>query len=113
MFYTLGQRQGLGIGGLKNYSDAPWFVAEKCLETNDLVVVQGTNHPKLLAKGLTARQNQLDWRASDPPGRFTAKVRYRAPDAPCTIEMQGSDLHNLCATGTCSHTRTVGCNLRW
>lgn len=93
MFYTLGQRQGLGIGGLKNYSDAPWFVAEKCLETNDLVVVQGTNHPKLLAKGLTARQ--INWIGEPPilPGRFTAKVRYRAPDAPCAIEMQGSDLH--------------------
>ncbi len=93
MFYTLGQRQGLGIGGLKNYSDAPWFVAEKNLETNELLVVQGTDHPKLFAKGLLARQ--INWIGEPPtlPGRFTAKVRYRAPDAPCAIEMQGTDLH--------------------
>jgi len=93
MFYTLGQRQGLGIGGLKNYSDAPWFVAEKNLETNELVVVQGTDHPKLFSKGLLARQ--INWIGEPPvlPGRFTAKVRYRAPDAPCAIEMQGADLY--------------------
>ena len=91
MFYTLGQRQGLGIGGLKNYSDAPWFVAEKCLETNDLVVVK-VQITQNFGKGLTAWVN---WIGEPPilPGRFTAKVRYRAPDAPCTIEMQGSDLH--------------------
>ena len=93
MFYTLGQRQGLGIGGLKHHSDAPWFVADKQLETNALVVVQGTDHPKLFAKGLLARQ--INWIGKPPslPGRYTAKVRYRAPDAPCAIEMRGNDLH--------------------
>ncbi len=93
MFYTLGQRQGLRIGGLKNYSDAPWFVAEKNLDTNELVVVQGTDHPKLFAKGLLARQ--INWIGEPPtlPGRYTAKVRYRAPDAPCAIEMRDDDLH--------------------
>ena len=59
MFYTVGQRQGLGIGGLKNYSDAPWFVADKNIETNELVVVQGVDHPKLFATGLLARQ--INW----------------------------------------------------
>jgi tRNA-specific 2-thiouridylase len=95
MFYTLGQRQGLRIGGLKNYSDAPWFVAEKNLDTNELVVVQGTDHPKLFAKGLLARQ--INWIGEPPtlPGRYTAKVRYRAPDAPCAIEMRDDDLHIL------------------
>ena len=92
MFYTVGQRQGLGIGGLKNYSDAPWFVADKNIETNELVVVQGVDHPKLFATGLLARQ--INWIGEPPrlPGRFTAKVRYRAPDTSCTIEMRGTDL---------------------
>lgn len=93
MFYTLGQRKGLGIGGLKNYSNEPWFVAEKRLETNELVAVQGINHPKLYSKGLVARQ--INWIGEPPnlPARLAVKVRYRAPDAACSIEMQGNDLH--------------------
>ncbi len=93
MFYTLGQRQGLGIGGLSDHPDAPWFVADKDLEHNRLVVVQGTDHPKLFARGLRARQ--VNWIGEPPalPGRYTAKVRYRAPDAPCRIESHGDDLH--------------------
>ena len=67
MFYTLGQRQGLGIGGIKNYPDAPWFVAAKNLKTNDLIVVQGVDHPTLFAKGLLARQ--INWIESCPSFR--------------------------------------------
>ena len=93
MFYTIGQRRGLGIGGHKNYSDEAWFVAEKRLESNELVVVQGTNHPKLFSKGLLARQ--INWIGKPPrlPARLAVKVRYRAPDSPCSIEMRGGDLY--------------------
>ena len=93
MFYTLGQRQGLGIGGIKNYPDAPWFVAAKHLKTNDLIVVQGVDHPTLFAKGLLA--DQINWIGEPPelPGLYSAKVRYRSIDAPCAIETDGDKLH--------------------
>jgi len=93
MFYTLGQRQGLGIGGLKDFTDAPWFVARKNLCSNELVVVQGTDHPLLFSKGL--RAGQINWIGEPPrlPQQLTAKVRYRATDAPCTVELHGDELH--------------------
>ena len=92
MFYTVGQRQGLGIGGIKNHLDAPWFVVAKNLKTNDLIVVQGVDHPALFAKGLLA--SQINWVGEPPrlPGRYSAKVRYRATDAPCAIETDGVNL---------------------
>ena len=52
MFHTLGQRQGLGIGGRKNMPESPWYVAGKDLERNVLIVVQGNEHPLLFSKGL-------------------------------------------------------------
>lgn len=93
MFYTLGQRQGIGIGGLKDFSDAPWFVAAKHMQTNQLTVVQGTDHPMLFSRALTA--GQINWIGEAPllPGRYTAKVRYRSPDAPCEIALLGDRLH--------------------
>ena len=86
MYHTLGQRQGLGIGGLKNYSDAPWFVAGKDLERNILIAVQGKNHPLLFKDWLTC--SDVFWvnQAPELPLRCTAKVRYRQDDQPCTIE---------------------------
>lgn len=92
MFYTLGQRQGLGIGGLKDFSDAPWFVADKNTQTNQLTVVQGTDHPMLFAKGL--RAGQINWIGEPPdlPNQLTAKVRYRAEDAPCSVRIEGDQL---------------------
>ncbi|MDH3355518.1 MAG: tRNA 2-thiouridine(34) synthase MnmA [Chromatiales bacterium] len=86
MYHTLGQRQGLGIGGLKNYSEDPWFVAQKNLESNVLIAVQGHDHPLLFSNQLTA--SQLHWVSDHPPetGRpITAKVRYRQGDQPCII----------------------------
>ncbi len=64
MYYTIGQRQGLGIGGLANYDERPWFVAEKCLETNTLIVVQGTDNPALFKTTLLA--GQLNWLRQPP-----------------------------------------------
>ena len=91
-FYTLGQRQGLGIGGIKDKGaqrgsgeHAPWFVARKDLAHNILFVVQGHDHPWLLSGQLTA--DDLSWCAptAPGPGRYAAKTRYRQSDAPCTL----------------------------
>ena len=91
-FYTLGQRQGLGIGGLKakgaqkgGGEHAPWFVARKDMEKNTLWVVQGHDHPLLLSHTLHAQD--ASWVAGEPPtpGTMAAKTRYRQADAPCTL----------------------------
>ncbi len=96
-FYTLGQRQGLGIGGVKGHGDAqgghaPWFVARKELKRNALVVVQGHEHPALQYGALTAED--LSWTAGAPPaaGRYAAKTRYRQTDAACSLSMQNGGL---------------------
>lgn len=84
MYYTLGQRQGLGIGGLANHPEAPWYVAGKNLERNVLIAVQGKHHPLLYTDSLATEV--VDWVAGEPPaadGRFTAKTRYRQTDVPC------------------------------
>jgi tRNA-uridine 2-sulfurtransferase len=91
-FYTLGQRQGLGIGGIKAKGaqkgageHTPWFVARKDLEKNTLWVVQGHDHPWLLSGGLQA--DDASWCAgvAPTPGTYAAKTRYRQADAPCTL----------------------------
>jgi tRNA-specific 2-thiouridylase len=87
MYHTLGQRQGLGIGGVKNSSEEPWYVAAKDLERNVLVVVQGNQHPLLYADGLGC--SHIDWiNAQHPPLplRCRAKTRYRQPDQDCVVE---------------------------
>ena len=92
-FYTLGQRQGLGIGGLKERrgqrgggEHAPWFVARKEMDSNTLRVVQGHDHPWLLSHRLRAMD--LSWVAgtTPAPGVFGSKARYRQPDSTCTLE---------------------------
>jgi len=86
MYYTLGQRQGLGIGGRKNNNGAPWFVVSKDLAQNILYVAQGRDHPWL--KSQTLEANQLHWvtgRAPSLPYRCTIKTRYRQIDQPCTL----------------------------
>jgi tRNA-specific 2-thiouridylase len=92
MYYTLGQRQGLGIGGLKAASEDPWFVVDKRLESNELVAAQGHNHPLLLNSKLEA--SQLHW-VSDTPSesRFTctAKTRYRQPDQTCHVRLKANN----------------------
>ncbi len=91
-YYTLGQRQGLGIGGTRGGSDAPWFVAAKDRPSNALVVVQGHGHP-LLAR---AEVDAFDahWIAGTPPALpavLAAKLRYRMPDARCRVEAVAED----------------------
>ncbi|MEX0735360.1 MAG: tRNA 2-thiouridine(34) synthase MnmA [Steroidobacteraceae bacterium] len=84
--YTLGQRSGLGVGGLRGGGDAPWFVAAKDLARNALVVVQGSTHPALYCAGLGT--STPHWIAGGPPAEAfacTAKVRYRQPDVACRV----------------------------
>ncbi len=86
MFYTLGQRQGLGIGGRRDGNGQPWFVVGKNLEENVLIVAQGHDHPLLFSDTLEA--SRLHWVAGEPPEaplRCHAKTRYRQADQPCTI----------------------------
>ena len=86
MYYTLGQRQGLGIGGLANYSEEPWYVAAKDLDRNVLIAVQGKHDPLLYSDTLATEA--MDWVAGEPPvtqGRFTAKTRYRQSDCGCEM----------------------------
>lgn len=86
MYHTIGQRQGLGIGGLSDYGEAPWFVAEKELTTNKLVVVQGTQHPALFKSGLRVGQIMwVDGVGPTLPAELHSKVRYRQPDQPCVL----------------------------
>ena len=88
MYHTLGQRKGLGIGGLKNSGDDPWYVVDKDLERNVLLVAQGADHPRLYSKGLVA--NQLHWVDRKGPAdgsRITVKTRYRQQDIPCSLKV--------------------------
>lgn len=90
MYYTLGQRGGIGIGGVKDRDEAPWFVLHKNLDNNRLIVGQGHDHPMLQSTELTAYK--LDWVVDAPAQLFTAqgyrctaKTRYRQPDQACTV----------------------------
>ncbi|MBS3803418.1 MAG: tRNA 2-thiouridine(34) synthase MnmA [Oleiphilaceae bacterium] len=86
MYHTIGQRQGLGIGGLSHYGDAPWYVAEKDLKRNVLIAVQGKQHPLLFSRGLLS--GPVDWIAGEAPAqnfRCMAKARYRQPDQACEV----------------------------
>ena len=87
MFHTLGQRQGLGIGGVKGYPEAPWYVLHKDLDNNVLYVGQGHEHPWLLSTRLEA--SQLAWVSGNAPevgSQLTAKVRYRQQDQAVRVE---------------------------
>lgn len=87
MYHTIGQRQGLGIGGVKGASEAPWFVVEKDLDRNVLVVAQGTDHPSLYHNRLYA--GQVHWINDAPTDSFhcNAKVRYRQADQACEVNL--------------------------
>jgi len=86
MYYTYGQRQGLGIGGVAGTPDEPWFVAGKDLERNELLVVQGTDHPRLYHDTLEAEELTLINPVEGLDGmRLMAKTRYRQPDQECIV----------------------------
>lgn len=87
-FYTLGQRKGIGIGGMKSHKNADgtsdaWYVARKDVATNTLYVVQGHDHPWLLSSSLQA--SQMSWVSGSPPEtpQVSAKTRYRQADVSC------------------------------
>ncbi len=90
MYYTLGQRQGLHIGGIHGRAELPWYVVAKDLDDNALIVAQG-EHELLFSNGLTA--TDASWIGSAPDGleaglRCKAKVRYRQPDQDCVVTAQ-------------------------
>ena len=87
MYYTIGQRQGLGIGGVKNAPQLPWFVVAKNHANNELIAVQGTKHELLMSQSLVA--DQLNWIAGVAPKlpfSCKAKTRYRQSDQDCVIK---------------------------
>ena len=86
-YYTLGQRQGIGIGGQKGSENSPWYVASKNIETNTLTVVQGNTHPLLFSTELITRNKYLINHNIDEEFNGTAKVRYRQKDQACNIKI--------------------------
>jgi tRNA-specific 2-thiouridylase len=95
-YYTLGQRQGLGVGGARGAKEAPWFVAAKDASRNALIVVQGHDDARLYATRVDAVEPH--WIAGEPPAlpaRIAAKTRYRMADAACVVAAQRD---GLCAT---------------
>ena len=94
MYYTLGQRQGLGIGGLRDFGDEAWYVLHKDQENNVLYAGQGHDHPWLFSR--TLRANQLSWVSGAAPlagSKLTAKIRYRQADQDCIVrEIDENDL---------------------
>jgi tRNA-uridine 2-sulfurtransferase len=93
-FYTLGQRQGLSIGGVHGRPESPWYVADKRHADNTLIVVQGSEHPLLYRDRLTAAEPH--WICGPPDGlrgggeiRCAARIRYRQADQPCTVRLAG------------------------
>lgn len=86
-YYTLGQRQGLGIGGIHDANEEPWYVVGKDIEKNILYAEQGHNHPQLLSRQLTA--TEMCWISNhipESPFSCAVKTRYRQPDQECIIE---------------------------
>ena len=86
MYYTIGQRKGLGVGGIDKSQHGPWYVAYKDISNNELIVVQGHTHPALYHTKLIA--SNIHWISGNPPTvkNLNAKIRYRGREKPCTIE---------------------------
>jgi len=97
MFYTIGQRKGIGVGGGHGKYESPWYVAEKDMGSNELVIVQGHDHSLLYSNKL--RASNLHWIKGEPPTEnkpYTAKIRYRQEDQSCTINKK--DKNNFIIT---------------
>jgi len=91
MYYTLGQRKGLGIGGQKESDEDPWYVVGKNMDKNRLIVAQGHNHPSMFHQRLEA--SQINWISGEQAAenQLTAKIRYRQTDQPCTLTAINKD----------------------
>ncbi|MCP4881708.1 MAG: tRNA 2-thiouridine(34) synthase MnmA [Gammaproteobacteria bacterium] len=90
MYHTIGQRQGLGIGGMAQYGEEAWYVADKILETNQLLVVQGKQNPLLFKSKLSCQQ--VTWINGKCPSmqiQLKAKIRYRQADQSCRLQVTG------------------------
>ena len=89
MYYTLGQRKGLGIGGFKDGDEEPWYVVDKNITNNILIVAQGHNHPAMFHNVLET--GSINWISETKPKvseinkKLTAKIRYRQKDQPCQL----------------------------
>jgi tRNA-specific 2-thiouridylase len=111
MFHTIGQRQGLGIGGRRDSSGEPWYVVGKDLERNTLIVAQGSDHPALFHRRLRAAP--LHWIAENSPRSplsCHAKIRYRQQDQSCLLKPVDRGEAEVCfdRTATGDHARSVG-----
>ena len=95
IFYTIGQRQGLGLGGIKGAQDKPWFVVGKNTQTNELIVAQGEHHPTLYAQGLIC--GPIHWlkemKNADFPLSCQAKIRYRQSSQHCLLSPENNKEH--------------------
>lgn len=93
MYYTIGQRKGLGIGGSNKFGNEPWFVIGKSLETNELFVGQGFHHPTLYTDSCYVEDvNLINMEKFEGKLECTAKFRYRQSDVPVYIEFQGDNI---------------------
>ncbi len=92
MYYTLGQRKGLGIGGVKNSEDSPWYVVKKDLSINGLYVSQQSDHPALLSK--TVFVDNFHWinEAPELPMTGTARIRHRQAEQPCLVSRENAQI---------------------
>ena len=89
MYHTIGQRQGLGIGGVKGAGDQPWYVVDKDLQRNVLIIAQGSQHPCLFKQAMSVSSiHWIDGNEPELPYRCMAKVRYRQQDQACEIIRQ-------------------------
>lgn len=95
MYYTYGQRQGLGIGGVKGCPEEPWYVVDKDFDANVLLVAQGSAHPALLSSAL--RCSNVHWIDGAPASdaHLGAKIRYRQPDQPCRLDALGNGRYEV------------------
>ena len=85
LYYTLGQRQGLGIGGLRGYNESPWYVIEKKLDTHTLVVSQNPQHPSLMHTACTIAEAHWFGDIPDPQSPLYVQTRHRQKAIPCTV----------------------------
>jgi tRNA-specific 2-thiouridylase len=94
MYYTIGQRQGLGIGGRESGHDDPWYVVDKDIKNNALIVAQGNQHPRLYSQGLLC--GPIHWLSDsrdNMPLTCYAKTRYRQLEQACVIAAEDKGEH--------------------